>query len=109
MDVWAEHAVSLQAGGPTIDPAIEPYTNHNGLHGKFSIAVDITQPLISKLSAQFKRAYVPTWRLRVEGTGSSAAIREFQLGLSYQRRGDKVRGKGTGGSNRVGYWPRPVN
>lgn len=98
---WAEHAGLTSAGGPTIDPAIEPYTNHNGLHGKFSIAgSDTMQPLISKLSAQFMSLH-PDVEIAVEGTGSSAAIREFQLGLSYQRRGDKVRGKGTGGSNRV--------
>ena len=97
----AEHAGLSSAGGPTIDPAIEPYTNHNGLQGKLSIAgSDTMRPLISKLSAQFLSLH-PGAQIAVEGTGSSAAIREFLLGLSYQRRGDKVQSRGTAGSNAV--------
>ncbi len=97
----AEHAGLSGAGGPTVDPAIEPYTNHNGLHGKLSIAgSDTMRPLISKLSAQFLSLH-PGAQIAVEGTGSTAAIREFLLGLSYQRRGDKVQSRGTGGSNTV--------
>ncbi len=97
----AEHAGLNGAGGPTVDPAIEPYTNHNGLHGKLSIAgSDTMRPLISKLSAQFLSLH-PGAQIAVEGTGSSAAIREFLLGLSYQRRGDKVQSRGTAGSNTV--------
>ena len=97
----AEHAGLSGAGGPTVDPAIEPYTNHNGLHGKLSIAgSDTMRPLISKLSAQFLSLH-PGAQIAVEGTGSSAAIREFLLGLSYQRRGDKVQSRGTAGSNAV--------
>ena len=97
----AEHAGLNGAGGPTVDPAIEPYTNHNGLHGKLSIAgSDTMRPLISKLSAQFLSLH-PGAQIAVEGTGSSAAIREFLLGLSYQRRGDKVQSRGTAGSNAV--------
>lgn len=84
-----------------VDPAIEPYTNHNGLHGKLSIAgSDTMRPLISKLAAQFQSLH-PGAQIAVEGTGSSAAIREFLLGLSYQRRGDKVQSRGTAGSNAV--------
>ena len=97
----AEHAGLNGAGGPTVDPAIEPYTNHNGLQGKLSIAgSDTMRPLISKLSAQFLSLH-PGAQIAVEGTGSSAAIREFLLGLSYQRRGDKVQSRGTAGSNTV--------
>lgn len=97
----AEHAGLNGAGGPTVDPAIEPYTNHNGLQGKLSIAgSDTMRPLISKLSAQFLSLH-PGAQIAVEGTGSSAAIREFLLGLSYQRRGDKVQSRGTAGSNAV--------
>lgn len=97
----AEHAGPNGAGGPTVDPAIEPYTNHNGLQGKLSIAgSDTMRPLISKLSAQFLSLH-PGAQIAVEGTGSSAAIREFLLGLSYQRRGDKVQSRGTAGSNAV--------
>lgn len=58
------------------------------------------RPLISKLSAQFLSLH-PGAQIAVEGTGSSAAIREFLLGLSYQRRGDKVQSRGTAGSNAV--------
>lgn len=97
----AEHAGLNGAGGPTVDPAIEPYTNHNGLQGKLSIAgSDTMRPLISKLSAEFLSLH-PGAQIAVEGTGSSAAIREFLLGLSYQRRGDKVQSRGTAGSNAV--------
>lgn len=97
----AEHAGLSGAGGPMVDPAIEPYTNHNGLHGKLSIAgSDTMRPLISKLAAQFQSLH-PGAQIAVEGTGSSAAIREFLLGLSYQRRGDKVQSRGTAGSNAV--------
>ncbi len=97
----AEHAGLSGAGGPTVDPAIEPYTNHNGLHGKLSIAgSDTMRTLISKLAAQFSSLH-PGAQVAVEGTGSSVAIREFSMGLSYQRRGDKVQSKGTAGSNTV--------
>ncbi|MBX3345837.1 MAG: PstS family phosphate ABC transporter substrate-binding protein [Nitrospira sp.] len=97
----AEHAGLSGGGGPTVDPAIEPYVNHNGLQGKLSIAgSDTMRPLITKLAAQFSSLH-PGAQVAVEGTGSSAAIREFLLGLSYQRRGDKVQSKGTAGSNTV--------
>jgi phosphate transport system substrate-binding protein len=97
----AEHAGLSSAGGPAVDPAIEPYMNHNGANGKLSIAgSDTMRPLIAKLSAQFMSLH-PGVEIAVEGTGSGAAIREFQLGISFQRRGDKVRGRGTAGSNQV--------
>ena len=97
----AEHAGLSGGGGPSVDPAIEPYVNHNGLQGKLSIAgSDTMRPLISKLAAQFSSLH-PGAQIAVEGTGSSTAIREFLLGLSYQRRGDKVQSKGTAGSNTV--------
>lgn len=97
----AEHAGLNQNGGAVVDPAIEPYVSQNGLSGKLSIAgSDTMRPLMSKLAAQFISLH-PSTQIAVEGTGSSAAIREFQLGISYQRRGDKVRGRGTAGSNRV--------
>ncbi|HAP38198.1 MAG TPA: hypothetical protein DCQ94_00425, partial [Nitrospira sp.] len=84
----AEHAGLSGGGGPSVDPAIEPYVNHNGLQGKLSIAgSDTMRPLITKLAAQFSSLH-PGAQVAVEGTGSSAAIREFLLGLSYQRRGD---------------------
>jgi phosphate transport system substrate-binding protein len=97
----AEHAGFNSGGGQTVDPTIEPYTNHNGINGKLSIAgSDTMKPLISKLSAQFLSLH-PAAQIAVEGTGSGAAVREFLLGLSYQRRGDKVQSRGTAGSNAV--------
>ncbi|MFZ1674509.1 MAG: substrate-binding domain-containing protein, partial [Nitrospira sp.] len=99
--VRAEHAGLSGGGSPSVDPAIEPYVNHNGLQGKLSIAgSDTMRPLIAKLAAQFSSLH-PAAQIAVEGTGSSAAIREFLLGLSYQRRGDKVQGRGTAGSTTV--------
>ena len=99
--VLAELEGPTQQADTSVDPAIELYKNHNGLSGRLSIAgSDTMGPLVSKLAAQFMTLH-PAVQIAVEGVGSNAAIREFQLGLSYQRRGDKVRGKGTGGSNRV--------
>lgn len=97
----AEIAGHNQTGGVTVDSTIEPYVSQNGLSGKLSIAgSDTMRPLLTKLAAQFMGLH-PTTQVAVEGTGSAAAIREFQLGISYQRRGDKVRGRGTGGANTV--------
>ena len=97
----AEHAGLSSGGGQTIDPAMEPYTNHDVLTGKLSIAgSDTMKLLISKLSAQFLSLH-PGAQIAVEGTGTGAAVREFLLGLSYQRRGDKVQSRGTAGSNSV--------
>lgn len=100
-DVRAEYAAMTVTGGITVDAGIEPYKNRNGLSGKLSIAgSDTMSPVMSKLAAQFISLH-PGIQIAVENVGSNAAIREFQLGHSYQRRGDKVRGGGTGGSNQV--------
>ena len=97
----AEHAGLNQNGGAVVDPAIEPYVSQNGLSGKLSIAgSDTMRSLLIKLAAQFTALH-PSIQIAVEGTGSSSAIREFLLGLSYQRRGDKASGRGTPGSNAV--------
>ncbi|MCK6494136.1 MAG: PstS family phosphate ABC transporter substrate-binding protein [Nitrospira sp.] len=97
----AEHAGLNVDGGPIVAPGIAPYATQNGLQGKLSIAgSDTMRPLISKLAAQFSSLH-PGAQIAVEGTGSSAAIREFLLGLSYQRRGDKAQSRGTAGSNTV--------
>ena len=97
----AEHAGVGPAGAPNVDPAVERYSSQSKVEGKLSIAgSDTMKPVISKLAAQFISLH-PGAEIAVEGVGSGAAVREFQLGISYQRRGDKVRGGGTGGSNRV--------
>ena len=99
--VGAEYAGLSIEGGQRVDPAVESYSTPHRIQGKLSIAgSDTMRPVISKLAAQFLSQH-PGAEIAVEGTGSGDAIREFQLGISYQRRGDKVRGRGTGGSNRV--------
>ncbi len=69
------------------------------LSGTITVAGSETmQPMIAKLAAEFMRLH-PEVKFTVEGIGSSAAIREFALGISLQRRGDKSReGHGGGGS-----------
>ncbi|MEK7760105.1 MAG: PstS family phosphate ABC transporter substrate-binding protein [Nitrospirota bacterium] len=100
--VSAEQERIIQAGGLSLDSTIEPFNHaHNGLTGRLSIAgSDTMNPLVSKLAARFMNNH-PGVQIAVEGVGTHAAIREFQLGLSYQRRGDKARGKGTEGANLV--------
>ncbi len=97
----AEVGGAEPGGKLAVDLALAMYTGPRHLSGKLSIAgSDTMSPLMSKLAAQFRNLH-PDVQIAVETVGSNAAIREFQLGLSYQRRGDKVRGKGTGGANRV--------
>lgn len=99
-------AASAEHGGPgnggiTIDPAIASYAGDNRLSGKLSIAgSDTMRPLMAKLAAQFMAVH-PAAQIAVEGTGSVSAVREFLLGMSYQRRGDKANGRGTAGSAAV--------
>lgn len=97
----AETTRLYKTGALTIDPAIETYMSEKDLAGVLSIAgSDSMRPLVTKLAAQFMALY-PKTQIAVEGTGSTGAIREFLLGLSYQRRGDKVIGRGTSGSATV--------
>ena len=98
----AEQGGVTQSGGLVLDSTIEGYTpDHNGLTGRLSIAgSDTMNPLVSKLAARFMSSH-PGIKIAVDGVGTHAAIREFQLGHSYQRRGDKARGKGNEGATRV--------
>lgn len=100
-DARAEHG-GPSNGALTVDPAIGAYASDNGLSGRLSIAgSDTMRPLVAKLAAHFTAMHLGA-QIAVEGTGSGSAVREFLLGISYQRRGDKVRGRGTtGGSNTV--------
>ena len=101
--VAAEHGGLNQnhVGDPVVDPSIVNYISKNGISGKMNITGSNTmRPMMSKLAAQFMSLH-PGTEIHVEGVGSSAALREFQLGISHQRRGDKARGKGTAGSNKV--------
>ena len=80
--------------------APSPYQVANGLSGKVTIAgSDTMRPLVIKLAAEFSRLH-PDVHFTVEGGGSSAAIREFVMGLSQQRRSDKAR-SGHEGAGRV--------
>jgi phosphate transport system substrate-binding protein len=99
-EAGAEHA-GPGNGGITVDSTIASYASENELSGKLSIAgSDTMRPLVAKLAAQFTTVH-PAVQIAVEGTGSGSAVREFLLGMSYQRRGDKANGRGTAGSSAV--------
>ena len=95
--VLAEQAnVLVQSNGETI---AEQYQPAPGIGGRVTIAgSDTMQPLMAKLAASFT-AFQPKAKFGVEGLGSSQAIREFMLDLSFQRRGDKAIGRGTEGTS----------
>ncbi len=90
--------VSLVAAEVTADdakpgggPALARYVSAGELSGQMTIAgSDTMQPMVSKLTAAFKRFY-PQVDFAVEGGGSEEGIRGFILGYSDQRRGDKAR------------------
>lgn len=74
-----------------------PYQASNGLSGKVTVAgSDTMRPLVMRLAAEFGRLH-PDVRFTIEGGGSSAAIREFVMDLSQQRRADKARSGHAGG------------
>ncbi|MBX9660431.1 MAG: PstS family phosphate ABC transporter substrate-binding protein [Nitrospiraceae bacterium] len=95
--VLAEQANALaQASSETMS---EQYQPAPGIGGRVTIAgSDTMQPLMAKLAASFM-AFQPKAKFGVEGLGSSESIREFMLGLSLQRRGDKAIGRGTEGTS----------
>lgn len=100
--LWNERAaaeqvnVLVQSGS---DPITEQYQPAQGISGRVTIVgSDTMQPLMAKLAAAF-RSFQPNTKFGVEGHGSSEAIREFMLGLSFQRRGDKAGGRGTEGAS----------
>ena len=78
-----------------------PYRPMTSVEGRLSIAgSDTMRPLLVKLAADFSRNHSKA-KVAVEGGGSSQGLREFVLGLSGQRRGDKARGTGTEGASSV--------
>ena len=92
-------ATSTQFGSDSI---AEQYQPAPGIDGRVTIAgSDTMQPLMAKLAASFM-AFQPKAKFGVEGRGSGESIREFMLGLSLQRRGDKAGGKGTEGASSSG-------
>lgn len=93
----AEQANFMAQSGSS--PIMEQYQPAQGLSGRVTIAgSDTMQPLMAKLAATFM-SFHPNTKFGVEGHGSSEAIREFMLGLSAQRRGDKAIGRGTQGAS----------
>lgn len=83
---------------PAVDPALVPYLPMDDVSGRLTVAGSTTmQPLMAKLAAEFTRHH-PDVKVSVEGGGSSAAIHEFVLGYSQQRRGEKSRGGHVNGS-----------
>lgn len=107
-------ALVAASGGHRIEPAFaeqanmvsdsigdsisEQYQPAQGISGRVTIAgSDTMQPLMAKLAAAFM-SLQPKTKFGVEGLGSSQAIREFMLDLSFQRRGDKAIGRGTEGT-----------
>lgn len=103
--VWDREASAEQ--GNTLaqsghDLTSEEYQPAQGIGGRVTIVGSTTmQPLMAKLAAAF-RSYQPNAQFGVEGQGSSESIREFMLGLSFQRRGDKAGGRGTEGASSTG-------
>ncbi len=77
---------------PVVDSDIAPYTSGaTNLSGRLAIVGSTTmQPLLTKLAASFSRFH-PDVGIAVEGGGSAAAIREFLVGYTRQRRGEKAR------------------
>lgn len=81
------------------DNIAERYRSAQEMNGRVTIVgSDTMQPLMAKLAAAF-RTFHPNTKFGVEGQGSSESIREFMLGLSFQRRGDKAGGRGTEGAS----------
>ena len=88
----------VRVANVTVAEAYQPMTS---VEGRLSIAgSDTMRPLLVKLAADFSRNH-PKAKVGVEGGGSSQGLREFVLGLSGQRRGDKARGTGTEGASTV--------
>lgn len=96
----AELAAALTQSGN--DSITEQYQPAQGISGRVTIVgSDTMQPLMAKLAAAF-RSFQPNTKFGVEGQGSGESIREFMLGLSLQRRGDKAGGRGTEGASSTG-------
>lgn len=80
--------------------ALDPYQFETALSGTLTIAGSETmQPMVTKMATEFMRLH-PNVKFAIEGEGSASAIREFALGISLQRRGDKSR-QGHDGANKL--------
>jgi phosphate transport system substrate-binding protein len=88
-EVFAERA-SADGQRPVV--GLVAYAPNAQLEGRLAIAgSDTMRPLLIRLAADFRRDH-PKVKIAVESTGSSEAIREFTIGISGQRRGDKAKG-----------------
>ncbi len=85
---------------PAVEPEIASYQPDADLSGRFNIAgSDTMQPLLAKLANEFTKRH-PDVRIVIEDVGSDEAIREFIVGYSLQRRGEKAR-KGHDGATEL--------
>lgn len=76
---------------PSVDQNMLFYAADSNVSGEITIVGSETmQPMLAKLAAQFMRLH-PGVSFTVEAHGSTDGIREFSLGKSLQRRGDKSR------------------
>lgn len=95
----AEHAGLQQL--PSSQATQAAYAPAPKLEGRLAIAgSDTMRPLLMRLSGDFIRQHARV-KIAVESAGSSQAIREFIIGISAQRRGDKARGSGHEGAAQV--------
>ncbi len=80
------------------DQEIARYTQVKSLSGRLTIAGSSTmQPMLKRMGREFS-VLNPDVKVAVENVGSNAAIRQFIIGFSTQRRGDKARGSGHEGA-----------
>ena len=95
---WADRANHVEKPSTSTIGDFQPDPK---LEGRLSIGgSDTMQPLLKRLASDFSLRH-PKIIISVEGTGSSAGIREFLMGISLQRRGDKARQKGHAGATQV--------
>ena len=106
----ADSPSSLSAIRPVVHPDLVAYESQADLSGQLIIAGSETmQPILAKLAAGFTRQH-PQMNITIEALGSTEGIREFALGISLQRRGDKSRdGHDGGGAANLLASSRPLS
>lgn len=98
---------------PAIEGSLTAYEPIKDLEGRLTITgSDTMNPLLNQLASEFGRLYAyPKVSVFVENSGSALAIREFLMGFSQQRRGDKARsfGHSSAGAASVLASSRPLS
>ncbi len=95
----AEHAGTNVVKSPAA--GLVNYTPNPHLEGRLAIAgSDTMRPLLTRLVGNFTLQHRKV-KIAVESFGSAQGIREFIIGISAQRRGDKLRGTGHDGASQV--------